>query len=147
MLESSIVVHFSEKTLALCIAQILDGKKAEHTALITLPSERGLCSYMVVATARNRIHLHALLQDVEDGVRKQTHEVPRAVEGIHADSWVVLDYGCVLVHICTAEIRTLYRLEYIWEDTSVQYVDDCTCADKDELSFENSCTNDAQLTK
>ena len=64
------MVHFTEKTLALCIAQILDGKKAEHTALITLPPERGLCPYMVVATARNRIHLHALLQDVEDGVHK-----------------------------------------------------------------------------
>ncbi|MES5161071.1 ribosome silencing factor [Fannyhessea vaginae] len=141
------MVHFTEKTLALSIARILHSKKAEHTALIALPPERGLCPYMVVATARNRIHLHALLQDVEDGVRKQTHEVPRAVEGIHADSWVVLDYGCVLVHICTAEIRTLYRLEYIWEDTSVQYVDDCTFADKDELSFENSCANDVRLTK
>ena len=140
-------MHFTEKTLALSIARILHSKKAEHTALIALPPERGLCPYMVVATARNRIHLHALLQDVEDGVRKQTHEVPRAVEGIHADSWVVLDYGCVLVHICTAEIRTLYRLEYIWEDTSVQYVDDCTFADKDELSFENSCANDVRLTK
>ncbi|WP_276769940.1 RsfS/YbeB/iojap family protein, partial [Fannyhessea vaginae] len=73
------------------------------------------------------------------------HEVPSAVEGIHADSWVVLDYGCVMVHICTAEIRTLYRLEYIWEDSSVQYLDDCTYADKD--SFENRCANDAQLTK
>ena len=141
------MVHFTEKTLALSIARILHSKKAGHTALIALPPERGLCPYMVVATARNRIHLHALLQDVEDGVRKQTHEVPRAVEGIHADSWVVLDYGCVLVHICTAEIRTLYRLEYIWEDTSVQYVDDCTFADKDELSFENSCANDVRLTK
>lgn len=145
MLESSIVVHFSEKTLALCVAQILNIKKAEHTALITLPSERGLCPYMVVATARNRIHLHALLQDVEDDVHKQAHELPKAVEGIHADSWVVLDYGCVMVHICTAEIRTLYRLEYIWEDSSVQYLDDCTCADKD--SFENHCANDARLTK
>ena len=37
-------------------------------------------------------------------------------EGYRSDSWVVLDYETVVVHIFTSEARSFYDLDRLWLD-------------------------------
>ena len=41
---------------------------------------------------------------------------PDRVEGYRSDSWVVLDYETVVVHIFTSEARSFYDLDRLWLD-------------------------------
>jgi len=38
------------------------------------------------------------------------------VEGIRSASWILMDYGDVIVHVFSKEDRLFYNLERIWRD-------------------------------
>ena len=42
--------------------------------------------------------------------------MPHHVEGFESSSWILLDYGSMLVHIFLPETRDFYRLENLWKD-------------------------------
>ena len=40
-------------------------------------------------------------------------------EGHRGNSWELLDYGCIVVHVFTDEARKFYDLERLWADAEV----------------------------
>ena len=44
-------------------------------------------------------------------------EPPVRREGLRSDIWVLMDFGCVLVHVFTDEARKFYTLERLWSDS------------------------------
>ena len=60
---------------------------------------------------------------------EQAGEKPRAVEGLHDTSWVLLDYGDLVVHVFLNETREFYGLERLWTDAvTVPWADNATTA-------------------
>ena len=43
-------------------------------------------------------------------------EEPLHREGYRGGTWVLLDYGCICVHVFSAEARSFYDLERLWAD-------------------------------
>ena len=43
-------------------------------------------------------------------------EEPLHREGYRGGTWVLLDYGCVVVHVFNDEARRFYSLEHLWAD-------------------------------
>ncbi len=43
-------------------------------------------------------------------------EAPLHREGYRSDSWVLLDFGCAVVHLFSEEAREFYNLEHLWSD-------------------------------
>ena len=39
-------------------------------------------------------------------------------EGHRSGTWVLLDYGCLIVHVFTNETRKFYDLERLWSDAT-----------------------------
>ena len=57
-----------------------------------------------------------------DEVDKQLSEAgepPVRREGLRSDIWVLMDFGCVIVHVFTDEARKFYDLERLWSDAEV----------------------------
>ena len=97
-------------TLAKTAAGILDAKKADQINVIRISDVSSLGDYFVLANGTGSTHVHALADELELGI------VPDRVEGYRSDSWVVLDYETVVVHIFTSEARSFYDLDRLWLD-------------------------------
>ena len=72
---------------------------------------------MMVATAMNERQVIGVAEEVEKDVYlKCGHLSPRSREGVDEGQWVLLDYGCIAVHVFNHEAREFYGLERLWRD-------------------------------
>ena len=106
-----------EKDAALQIARILYEKKAQDIVALDVRHLTVICDYMVIASGRNTNQVKALADAVDEAMAEAGMELRRS-EGINEARWVVLDYGCVLVHLFHQDDREYYNLERLWQDGS-----------------------------
>lgn len=102
--------------LAHRIVDVLDEKKGEDILLLDL---QGVCSFtdaFVICTAGSARTLGALAEEVRRKLRSSDSRRPMQVEGDAESGWVLLDYGEVVLHIFSADLRAFYRLEDLWRD-------------------------------
>ena len=96
-------------------SKILDNKKALELKIVGIKNLSALTDYFVFATGTSNTHVKALADDVEFELKK-IGVVPGHVEGYRSNSWVLLDYGNVIVHVFTPEARQFYDLDHLWQD-------------------------------
>ena len=102
--------------LARTAVQILDKKKGMDLKLIGIRDISVLADYFVIATGTSSTHVKALADEVEFQL-KEEHGVPAEhTEGYRSNSWILLDYGNVIVHVFTEESRAFYDLDRLWQD-------------------------------
>ena len=98
--------------------KILDSKKAKELKIIGIKDLSVLADYFVLATGTSSTHVKALADEVEFQLREQGVE-PRHTEGYRSNSWILVDYGSVLVHVFTEESRRFYDLDRLWQDGEI----------------------------
>lgn len=101
--------------LAKKAATILDNKKADELKALGIRELSALADYFVLATGTSNTHVKALADEVEFQL-KQAGVMPDHVEGYRSNSWILLDYGHVVIHVFTAEARGFYDLDRLWQD-------------------------------
>ncbi len=100
---------------ALLLADIISDTPARDTVVLDIHELSPFADYFVITAGANERQLRAINRTIgermaEAGVR------PHRSEGAPASGWIVLDYGDVLVHIFSAELRQFYRLEDLWAE-------------------------------
>ena len=103
------------KELALRCAKILSDKIAQNLSVLYVREVTSLADYFVIATGNSTTHVKALADEVEFKL-KQEEILPDHIEGHGTKSWIVLDYGSVVVHVFSEEAREFYDLERLWQD-------------------------------
>ena len=96
------------------IVKILDNKKAIDIGLIETKELTIVSDYFIIANGTSNTHVRALADEVEEEMKKLGVE-PEHIEG-RATGWILLDYGCVLVHVFDPQSRAYYNLERLWGD-------------------------------
>ncbi len=96
-------------------ARLLDEKKAERINVIKIDDISSLADYFVIATGISNIHVRALADQLEEHLKAQG-AAPARIEGYRSNSWILLDYSSVVVHIFTQEGRDFYDLDRLWAD-------------------------------
>lgn len=76
----------------------------------------GIVETFVIASAPNTRLVRTIVDEVEKDLREHAGVKPRAVEGKDDASWVLVDYGDVVVHVFLTETREFYGLERLWAD-------------------------------
>ena len=94
-------------------------KGAEDICIIDLTELSDVCDYFVIATGSNTRMVDAIVDEVEETVAKACNEHPFSIEGREERSWILMDYGSVIVHSFTTEAREYYRLEKLWGDAPI----------------------------
>lgn len=102
-------------TLAKTAAGILDAKKADQINVIRITNVSSLGDYFVIANGTSNTHVHALADELEEKLKEQGI-APARVEGYRSNSWIILDYDEVVVHLFTADAREFYDLDRLWAD-------------------------------
>ena len=93
----------------------LEEKKAEDIRVIDISEVSVLADYFIIANGSNGPQIQALSDEVSEKMEK-AGAVLKQIEGYDNASWVLLDFGDVIIHIFDAQNRLFYDLERIWKD-------------------------------
>ncbi len=102
--------------LAKVAATAADDKKATDILVLDLTDKSDACDYFVICTVSNNPMMDAVVEEVQERVRLNCHEKPLSVEGRAGATWILVDYGAVVLHVFREEARDFYRLERLWGD-------------------------------
>lgn len=105
----------TSKEMALAAAKALDDKKGREIRVIEIEALTTLADYFVICSGGSNTQINALCDNVEK-VLAETGENPIHREGYRGGTWVLLDYGCIAVHVFNEEAREFYSLERLWRD-------------------------------
>jgi len=97
------------------IVRALDDKKGQDIKLLKTDGLTVLADYFVICTATSAPHIKALSDEVDKRL-SELDEPPLRREGYRSGSWVLLDFGCVILHLFQTEAREFYNLERLWND-------------------------------
>lgn len=100
--------------LAKIAATAADDKKATDILLLDLTDKSDVCDYFLICTVANNPMMDAVVEEVREKVRVNCGEKPISVEGRAGSTWVLVDYGAVVLHVFREESREFYRLERLW---------------------------------
>lgn len=97
------------------VARVCDDYRGRDTLVLDLTGITPICDYFVITTGTNRRQIHAIA-DEANRLLKASGSTRMGREGYDESSWVVQDYGDVVLHVFTPETRALYDLENLWAD-------------------------------
>ncbi len=100
---------------AVMAAKAIDSKKGLDIQVIEIGDISVLADYMVIATGTSSTHVKALADEVEYQLDKNGVSVSH-IEGYRSNSWILLDYVDVIVHVFSDEAREFYDLDRLWQD-------------------------------
>jgi ribosome-associated protein len=103
------------KEMALIAAKALDAKKGKDIRVLQIDKITTLADYFVLCTGASNTQINALCDEVEKELTAVGEE-PLHREGYRGGTWVLLDYGCIAVHVFSSEARQFYSLEHVWAD-------------------------------
>ena len=117
------------RELAEIAVKALDSKKGKEIKLIRIDKITTLAEYFVICTGTSNTQINALGDEVEKEL-DQLGEQPIHREGYRGGTWVLLDYGCAVLHVFMPEARKFYNLENLWKDGTPVTLEELGIEDK-----------------
>lgn len=96
-------------------AQIADDFRGKDTVVLDLTQITPIVDYFVITTGASPRQLRSLAEEVRQAMKSRKNP-PLGVEGDERSSWILQDYGDVVLHAFLPEARGLYDLERLWAD-------------------------------
>jgi ribosome-associated protein len=96
------------------------GKEVVNIDLVRL--DYAACDNFIICHGDSGTQVKALAESVEEKLEiilkiRVTHR-----EGLENARWILLDYGCTVVHIFLKEAREYYKLEDLWGDADITLI-------------------------
>jgi ribosome-associated protein len=113
VLEQRVEVPADAADLAHRIVEIASDKKGNDIVMLRTAELTTMADFFVICSGRSDRQVAALSGAIVDELRKEGIR-PLGMEGRESSSWVLLDYGSVIVHVFAPEEREYYGLERLW---------------------------------
>jgi ribosome-associated protein len=111
------------RTLALAIAQAAWSKNAYQTRIFDVRQLVDYTDMFVILTGRSERQVAAIADAIEAGLKEQG-AAPAGIEGRKTATWILLDFGSVVVHVFEKATREYYDLDRLWADAPVIEVEE-----------------------
>ena len=105
----------SAKEVALAVTKALDEKKGIDIKLLKIDKVSSLADYFLICTGTSSTHVKTLC-DYAEYTLEELGEKMLGREGHRGNTWELLDYGTIVIHVFTEEARKFYDLERLWAD-------------------------------
>ena len=119
----------SAKEVAYQVTKALDEKKGQDIQLLKIDEVSSLADYFIICTGTSNTHVKTLC-DYAEYAMEQLGEPMLGREGHRGNSWELLDYGSLVVHVFTEEAREFYSLERLWADAENINISDIIIAEQ-----------------
>ena len=106
------------KEIAYEATKALDSKKGLDIQILRVDRVTSLADYFIICTGTSNTHVRTLC-DCAEYTLEQLGETMLGREGHRGNSWELLDFGSIVVHVFTEEARKFYDLERLWADAEV----------------------------
>ena len=119
----------STKEVAYEVTKALDSKKGLDIKLLKIDKVSSLADYFLICTGTSNTHVKTLC-DYAEYTLEQLGESMLGREGHRGNTWELLDFGAVVVHVFTEEAREFYGLERLWADAEEINIEDIVIEEK-----------------
>jgi len=103
---------------ALAVADAANEKKGEDVVILDVAPILAIADVFVLVSGSNVRQVRTIVEEIEKGLKDIDGSRPISVEGLDDASWVLLDYGDVVVHVFLNETREYYDLDRLWADAA-----------------------------
>lgn len=115
----------ADKKIVDAIVHGMQEKKATEVVVLDLTNiQNAIASYFVICSGNSDTQIEAIMDSVEEEVKKACKDTPWKREGLGNKEWVLLDYVTVVAHIFLKNKRPYYGLEELWGDATVNLIQD-----------------------
>ena len=97
----------TEKMMAQIACKAIDDKKGQDIKIIDIHNVSVIADYFVIASGTNSNQVQAIVDNVEEQLGRAGFEA-KQIEGNRNSSWILMDYGDVIVHVFDEENRLFY---------------------------------------
>ncbi len=111
------------KEVAYEVTKALDSKKGMDIKLLKIDKVSSLADYFLICTGTSSTHVKTLC-DYAEYTLEQLGEPMLGREGHRGNTWELLDFGSIVVHVFTEEAREFYGLERLWADAEFVNLDE-----------------------
>ncbi len=108
-------MSLSSKEMARIACHALSEKKAENIQVIDISGVSVFADYFLIVDGASQHQIQAMCDAVEEELQKAGTCV-KQIEGNRNSTWILMDYGEIIVHVFSREDRLFYDLERIWGD-------------------------------
>ena len=100
----------------LLTSKAIDEKSGRDTVVIDVGDVFAITEYFVITSGRTSRQVKAIVDEIEETIKKAGGPSPTCIEGNDEYKWVLMDYGEFLVHVFDSNERSYYQLERLWSD-------------------------------
>jgi ribosome-associated protein len=102
--------------LARVAATAADEKQATDIIVLDVSQILAITDAFVIASANNRRLVRSVAESIEEQIKLFLDRAPLRTEGLSEQQWVLLDYGDVVIHVFSDEMRAFYEIERLYMD-------------------------------
>ena len=113
----------TSKELTKLAVAALEDRKAEDVTVIDISEISPIADYFIIANGTNQNQLQAMRDAADESLYKAGVKVQQ-IEGNQSSTWILMDYGDIIIHIFSQEDRLFYDLERTWRDGKIVDVSD-----------------------
>ncbi len=100
--------------LALAAAQTAAEDRGKDVLVLDLRELTCIFDYFVIASGSSRRQLHAISEDIDHKLEDGLGDKRMGIEGYRESSWILLDYGTIVIHLFEESTREYYSIEKLW---------------------------------
>ena len=104
--------------LAIAAAEAAANKLATDIVILDVSEQLVITDCFVLCSGANELQVKAIVDAIEEALHKLGEKRIRR-EGHQENTWVLLDYGDIVIHVQKAEERIHYAIERLWKDCPV----------------------------
>ncbi len=97
------------------IKKALEDKKAVNIEVLDVSRQTSLGDYFIIASCQSAVQVRACVDEIEEKLEEENVYVKHK-EGYQGGSWILMDYGDIIVHVMQQETREFYAIERLWDD-------------------------------
>jgi ribosome-associated protein len=109
-------LHPVARTRAALAAEAALSKSGFDVAILEVGDVLAIIDVFVLVSANNVRQVRTIVDEVERVLTETDDSKPISIEGLGDASWVLMDYGDVVVHVFLDETREYYDLDRLWAD-------------------------------